>query len=151
MPTSSRSSPCSRYSLSYTHKFMGFFRNRTALAAASASPTIYSVSDRTDSIVALTPAPTPRSRCSLSHRHKFMGFFRNRTALAAASASLTTYSVSDSIVALTPAPTPRSRCSLSHTHRIHTPTRPTPTLLKFTSGPLVSCASDQASCLRRDH
>ena len=58
--------PRSRCSLSHAHKFMGFFGNRTALAAASASPTTYSVSD---SIVAFTPAPTPRSRCSLSHTH----------------------------------------------------------------------------------
>ena len=110
MLTSSRSSPCSRCSLSHAHKFMVFFRNRTALRAASASPTTYSVSD---SIVAFTPAPTPRSRCSLSQAHKFMVLFRKRTALRASSASPTTYSVSDSIVAFTPAPTPRSRCSLS--------------------------------------
>ena len=66
MPTSSRSSPCSRCSLSHAHKFMGFFRNRTALASASAIPTTYSVSDN---IVAFTLTPTPRSRCSVSHTH----------------------------------------------------------------------------------
>jgi hypothetical protein len=108
---------------------MGFFRNRTTLATASAIPTTYSVSD---SIVAFTPTPTPRSHCSLSHTHKFIGFFHNRTALVAASVNPTTYSVSDNIVAFTLAPTPRSRCSLSHTHSIHTHTLPTSTLLTFT-------------------
>ena len=58
--------PRSRSSLSHARKFMGFFRNRTDLAAASASPTTYSVSD---SIVPFIPAPTPRSRCSRSHTH----------------------------------------------------------------------------------
>ena len=65
-------------SLSHTHKFMVFFRNRTSLPAVSANPTTYSVSD---TIVAFTPAPTPHSHSSLSHTHKFMGFFRNRTTL----------------------------------------------------------------------
>jgi hypothetical protein len=45
---------------------MGSFRNRNALAAASARLMIASVSD---SIVAFTPTPTPHSRSSLSHTH----------------------------------------------------------------------------------
>ena len=111
---------------------MGFFCNLSALRAASASPTTYSVSD---SIVAFTPAPTPRSRCSLLNAHNFMGFCCNLSALRAASANPTTYSVSDNIVAFTPAPTPHSRCLLLPTHIIHIPTLPnlsTPTLLTFT-------------------
>ncbi len=78
MTMSSHSSPCSRYSLSYTHKFMVFFRNRTVLPVTSAIPTTFSVSDN---IVAFTPSPTPHSRCSLTHTHKFMGFLRNRTTM----------------------------------------------------------------------
>ena len=58
--------PRSRCSLSHTHKFRFFFRNRTTLWTDSASPTTYSVSD---SIVAFTLAPTPRSRCSLLPTH----------------------------------------------------------------------------------
>ncbi len=53
-------------SLSHPHKFMDFFRNRNTLAATSATPTIYNVSDR---IVVFTPAPIPRSRSSLSYTH----------------------------------------------------------------------------------
>ena len=102
MSTSSRSSPCSHYSLSHEHKFRDFFRNRTALRGPSASPTTCSVSDN---IVSFTPVPTPRSLYSLSHTHKFRVFFRNRTTLGAASAIPTTCSVSDSIVSFTPAPT----------------------------------------------
>jgi hypothetical protein len=132
--TSSLSSPSSRYSLSHGHKFMVFFRNRTALAVGTVIPTTYSVSD---CIVAFTPAPTPCSRFSLSHAHKFMGFFRNRTALVSAATRPTTYSVSDNIVSFTLTPSPRSRYSLSHAHIIHTPTLPTSTLLTFTSGPLL--------------
>ena len=105
------------------------FSHHTALWAASASPTTYSVSD---SIVAFTPAPTPRSRCSLSHAHKFMVFFSQTYRPLTASVNPTTYSVSHSIVSFTPAPTPRSRCSLLPTHSIHTPTLPTTTLLTFT-------------------
>ncbi len=98
LPTSSRSSPYSRYSLSHAHKFMGLFHNRTTLPVASVSPTTYSVSDI---IVTFTPAPTPHSRFSSSNTHKFMFFFRNRTSLRAVSARPTTYSVSDRIVAFT--------------------------------------------------
>ncbi len=56
--------PFSLSSISDTHRFMDFFRNRNSLPAASTTPTIYSV---VDSIVAFTPTPTPHSRSSLSH------------------------------------------------------------------------------------
>jgi hypothetical protein len=53
--------PCSRSSLSYAHKFMGFFHNRllNALAATSPTPTIGRVSNI---LVSFTQTPTPSSR-----------------------------------------------------------------------------------------
>ena len=112
-----------------THKFIGFFHNRTSLQTSYVRPTTYSVSDI---IVTFTPAPTPHSRWSISYTHKFMGFFFKRTTLQTASVSPTTHSVSDNIVTFKLSSTPHSHWSLSPTHSIHTPTLSTPTLLTFT-------------------
>ena len=139
MPTFSRSSPYSRYSVSHEHKFMAFFRNRTTLRATSVRPTTHSVSD---SIVAFTPAPTPRSHWSLSHTHKFMGFFCNRTSLRTSSASPTTHSVSDSIVSFTSVPTPRSHWSLSHVHKFMGFFRNRTTLRVASASPTTYSVSD---------
>jgi hypothetical protein len=71
-----------------------FFRNRNVLETASATPTIYSVSD---SIVSFTPVLTPCSRSSLSYSQKVMRFFRNQNTLTLPSEDPTIYSVSDSL------------------------------------------------------
>ena len=124
--------PCSRSSLSHTHRSMVFFHNETfALAEAdSVRPIDYSVSD---SRVEFAPATTPCSRSSLSHEHRLIVFFPQSTmhfettgfavmawhgnAEEANPVRLIQYSTSDLIIAFTPVPTPCSRSSLSHAHR----------------------------------
>ena len=72
---------------------------------------------------------------------------KNRHTLATDSVSLMNYSISDNIVEFTPATTPCSHCLVSHLHSTHTPTLPITTHDQMTSGPLVSCTSEQTSCL----
>ncbi len=83
--------PHSHCSISDTHKFMGFFHNRTTLRTSSATPTTYSVSDRittftlapthTHSVryflhTSYTPPPSTLPRSSRSRALRSCGFLR---------------------------------------------------------------------------
>jgi hypothetical protein len=91
----------SRSSLSHTHKFMVFFRNRITVLTSSVSLTTCIFVNR---IVSFTLTTTPHSRNQITGLTVFV--------------NPTTCRVANIIVEFTPAPTtPRSRSSLSHTHK----------------------------------